>query len=87
MSYQSLLDYLGDQRAPEHLWTPPGGSTGDRVADSMLCVVAERGRCNPDPIGYLRGIAAHFASQPTVTPSIETVIARIAVWCDERRAA
>lgn len=87
MTYQSFLDFAGDQRGPDFILTPPGGSTGDRVADSMLCVIAEGAKGAADPVAYLRERAAYYAGQFTVTPAMATVIDRISQWCDERRAA
>lgn len=81
--YDSLVDYIGDDRAPLRLMSPPGGVSGDCAADCFLCVLAERSKTMADPVEYLRRQAAHYVRQPVVTPSMELVICRIAAWCDE----
>ena len=83
MAYEHLMDFIGDMRTPEKLHVPPGGSTGDSAADALLCESAERAKCHAYPIFLIRERAAHFAALPEITPTMMTVLKRMAEWSEE----
>lgn len=85
MSYDHLLDYLGDLRAPDALEVPPGGPTGDETADARLCTYAFKAKNHPDPIAYLRTKAAglYLIVTPDQWPIL--TLKRLAQWCSEHQ--
>lgn len=88
MTYTSLIDYLGDIRAPERLDCPPGGSAGCNVSDAYLSVVAERAKVSHEPLAYLRGVAMKLSDLAAPGNWQCAALTRVASWCEEwRRAA
>lgn len=86
-SYATLIDYLGDLRAPANLTVPPGGSIGP--LDLFLCDIAEavratRGRDARKAI--LRREAAVIYGMTLPPPyggCVGATMKRLADWCDE----
>ncbi|MEN5278112.1 hypothetical protein ABE527_14315 [Brucella sp. TWI432] len=85
MSYDHLLDYLGDLRAAEAPETPPGGSTGNKIADEQLCIYAYRAKTHQAPIAYIRDIGAQLAHRSTPNSWQEVALVRIAAWSVEHQ--
>jgi hypothetical protein len=85
MSYESILDYLGDIRAPERLDTPPGGTAGCNVSDAYLSVIAEKARLSTDPLAYLRGVALKLSDTAAPGNWQCAALTRVAAWADEWR--
>jgi hypothetical protein len=85
VSYESLIDYLGDIRAPERLDTPPGGSAGCNVSDAYLSVIAEKARTSTDPLAYLRGVAIRLSDTAAPGNWQCAALTRVAAWADEWR--
>ena len=85
-SYPTLIDYLGDLRAPERLTVPPGGSVGP--ADPYLCDIAQTARTIPSKftkIAFLRYEAAFLVrlQLPDLLGHEAAIMKRLADWCDE----
>lgn len=86
-SYASLVDYLGDLRAPGRLTIPPGGSVGP--LDAYLCDIAETVRDTPGRDArkavIRREAAILFGITLPATDGGSTAAAmkRLADWCDD----
>jgi hypothetical protein len=84
MTYERLLDYLGDQRQPERLTVPPGGDCD--CANSYLVGIADQLRGVNDPVDqkrFLRAQAATLSTLPAITHLCGPALKRLAEWCDE----
>lgn len=85
MRYESFLDYLGDLRAPEAPEIPPGGTTGDDIADARLCDYAFKAKNHSDPIGYLRDIAGVLFGRAACGSWQDKAFDRISAWTVEHQ--
>jgi len=82
-TYTSLIDFIGDVRAPERLSCPPGGTAGCNCSDAYLRIVAEKARLQADPLEYLRSIAIKLHEQSSHGNWQSAAAARIASWRKE----
>ncbi len=85
-SYPTLVDYIGDLRAPDRLTAPPGGSVGP--LDPYLCDIAEEVRAAFGAAARKAIIRHHAATLsrlwlPETYGDIEKVTQRLAEWCDQ----
>lgn len=84
-SYASLVDYLGDLRAPDRLTTPPGGSIG--ALDAYLCDIAETVRATPGRAArkaiIRREAAVLFGIVLPAPDGTAAAMQRLADWCDD----
>lgn len=85
-TYATLLDYLGEQRPPERMTIPPGGTVG--AADPYLVDIAVTVRTIPSKlarISFLRNEGALLTrlNLPGLSGHEAQITARINEWCDE----
>lgn len=86
-SYATLIDYLGDLRAPERLSVPPGGSIGP--LDAYLIDIAETVRATSGRdarkaiIRREAAVLFGITLPPPDGGSTGAAMKRLADWCDD----